>query len=77
MVALTVGIGMVLIQDIMPESPAVIMAHYSNMLRFVTLVGGGLIRFFVEYFATDDLLVATGILPAIGMVIVLVWLRRF
>lgn len=67
---------MVLIQDTMPDSPAVIMAHYSNMLRFATLVGGGLIGFFVEYFATDDLLVAISVLPAIGMVIVLVWLRR-
>lgn len=76
MVALAVGIGMVLIQDTMPESPAIIMAHYSNMLRFATLVGGGLIGFFVEYFATDDLLVAISVLPAIGMVIVLVWLRR-
>ncbi|MBL1419930.1 MAG: MFS transporter [Alphaproteobacteria bacterium] len=76
MVALAVGIGMVLIQDTMPDSPAIIMAHYSNMLRFATLVGGGLIGFFVEYFATDDLLVAISTLPAIGMVIVLVWLKR-
>lgn len=76
MVALAVGIGMVLIQDTMPESPAIIMAHYSNMLRFATLVGGGLIGFFVEYFATVDLLVAISILPAIGMVVILIWLRR-
>lgn len=76
MVALTVGVGMVLIQDTMPKSPAVIMAHYSNMLRFGTLVGGGLIGFFVEYFATGDLLIAISLLPAIGLVIIITFIRQ-
>lgn len=75
MVALAVGIGMVFIQDTMPESPAVIMAYYSNMLRLATLVGGGLIGFFVEYFSTDDLLVSMSLLPLIGLAIILVGLK--
>lgn len=75
MVALAVGIGMVLIQDTMPDNPAIIMAHYSNMLRFATLVGGGLIGFFVEYFSTNNLLVGISALPAIGMVVILIWWR--
>lgn len=75
MVALAVGIGMVLIQDTMPGNPAIIMVHYSNMLRFSTLVGGGLIGFFVEYFSTNNLLVGISVLPAIGMVVILIWWR--
>ena len=73
--ALTVGIGMVLTQDIMSEKLAIIMAHYFNMLRFATLVGGGLIGLSVEYFAIDDLLVSISLLPAIGMVVLLLWWR--
>lgn len=76
MVALAVGIGMILIQDTMPDSPAVIMAHYSNMLRLATLLGTGLIGFFVEYFTTANLMMSMSVLPVLGMVVILVYLRR-
>lgn len=49
------------------------MSYYFNMLRFATLVGGGLIGFFVEYFWTDDLSRIVSILPTSGLIVILLW----
>jgi SET family sugar efflux transporter-like MFS transporter len=71
MIALAMGIGMTLIQDTMPDSPATIISHYSNMLRLSILLGTAIAGIAADYMAAGSILSFMSILPAIGLILII------
>jgi len=65
------GIGMTLIQDTMPDSPATIISHYSNMLRLSILLGTAIAGIAADYMAAGSILSFMSILPAIGLILII------
>lgn len=71
MMALAMGIGMTLIQDTMPNSPATIISHYSNMLRLSILLGTSIAGIAVDFITAGSILSLMSVLPAMGLVLTL------